>query len=115
MNYQKETIAIDPESQQPIRATDVRSLEPTVERVNYILIPEALPAAVPPNEEDTKLACAAVGCVFSWIPIVGFVTFAVNTDAPRGSPRAAMANAACGIGTLVAAFNIIFWAFVLAS
>jgi hypothetical protein len=53
------------------------------------------------------------GRLFSWIPIVGFVTFAVNTDAPRGSARSAVANAACGIGTVVAVFNVIFWGVVL--
>jgi hypothetical protein len=110
----KGTVAIDPESQQPIRATDVRLAEPAVPpRVVYVAIQEGpYPGMYNQNDgvqPDPGVFCAAMGLAFSWIPIVGCLTFAVNANAPRNSARFSLASAACAVSSLVVIFNIIFW------
>jgi hypothetical protein len=101
---------MDPESQQPIQATDVRPLEPPQDRINYIVIQEN-PQLVA-LEADPKLSCAAAGCACSWIPIIGLITYVLNCDAPRNSPRAALANTACAVAAIITLFNIIFWSLI---
>ncbi|RYH05284.1 hypothetical protein EON65_45135 [archaeon] len=66
-------------------------------------------------EEDAQkglLPCAIAGCILSFIPIVGWVTWIVNYRAPVGSSRRAWASAACAVASLVAFFNIFFWSFM---
>lgn len=53
--------------------------------------------------------CAIIGFMFSWIPIIGFLTFCLNIDAPPGTERRLWSNAACLVSSLVILFNIIFW------
>eukprot|EP00981_Chlorochromonas_danica_P002983 scaffold601_cov170-Ochromonas_danica.AAC.44 len=62
-----------------------------------------------PDPLPQLLVCAIVGCLFSWIPIIGCLTWIVNITAPPGSPRRIWANTACAIATLVVFFNIFFW------
>jgi hypothetical protein len=62
------------------------------------------------DRNSGMLICAIVGFVFSWIPIIGFLTYCMNTDAPQGSPRRLYAISSCCIAMIVAVFNIIFWA-----
>lgn len=102
-------LAIDPESQQPIQATDVQPVvEAQPENIRYIVIEEHPRYNLAQNDDDPRIACAAVGLIFSWIPIIGFLTWVLNCDAPRQSPRAALANAACGIATIVVVFTVFF-------
>jgi hypothetical protein len=107
-------MAIDPESQQPIRATEVKAAEPTPPpRIVYVAVREGpYPGMYQPADQippDPGVACAAVGLAFSWIPIIGFVTFIVNADAPRDSHHFSLASAACTFSSIVVLFNIIFW------
>jgi hypothetical protein len=109
----KETVAIDPESQQPIRVTEVRAAEPSPPKVVYLAVREGpYPGMYQPADQmqpDPGVACAAVGLAFSWIPIIGCITFIINADAPRDSPRFSLACAACAVSSIVVLFNIIFW------
>lgn len=113
------TIAIDPESQQPIQATDVRPADQVPPRIVYVGIVDPGPSynefREEPGQPDPRALCAALGLAFSWIPIVGFITFFVNLDAPRGTPRHSFATAACAISSFVVLFNIIFWMAVAAT
>jgi hypothetical protein len=112
----KGTLAIDPESQQPIRATDVRLAEPAAPpRIVYVAVQEGPYPGMYRQEDglqpDPGIVCAAIGLAFSWIPIVGCLTFAINANAPRNSARFSLASAACAVSSLVVLFNIIFWSF----
>lgn len=60
---------------------------------------------VVPVEED--LSCAYCGVLLSWIPIIGWISFCMNSNAPRGSRRRLLAKWACWIATAVFAFNTI--------
>lgn len=55
------------------------------------------------------LPCAIVGCIFSWIPLIGFITFLVNMNAPRNTRRRLFAQSACCIASFIVIFNILFW------
>lgn len=93
--------------------------QPHVDR--YLYITQGPPVIndeyilVQPNRNDPReegmLWCAIVGCLFSWIPLIGCLTFAVNADAPLGSPRRCYAKTACSIAMVVILFNIFFWSF----
>ena len=50
-------------------------------------------------EEDSS--CAQAGCIFSWIPIVGFINFCSNNSAPVDSKRRRLANISCAIASVV--------------
>ena len=52
----------------------------------------------PPMEEDES--CARCGCIFSFIPLVGWVSFCVNQNAPEGSRKRQLAKTACYIASL---------------
>ena len=52
----------------------------------------------PPMEEDES--CARCGCIFSFIPLVGWVSFCVNQSAPEGSRKKQLAKTACYIVSL---------------
>ena len=52
----------------------------------------------PPMEEDES--CARCGCIFSFIPLVGWVSFCVNQNAPEGSRKKQLAKTACYIASL---------------
>jgi hypothetical protein len=109
----KATLAMDPESQQPIRATNVRLAEPAVPpRIVYVAVQEGgMYHQDDGSQSDPGVFCAAIGLAFSWIPIVGCLTFAINANAPRNSARFSLASAACAVSSLVVLFNIIFWSF----
>jgi hypothetical protein len=55
------------------------------------------------------LWCAITGCVFSWIPIVGCITFCFNSDAPFGTLRRKYSSLALSISFLSLCFNLLFW------
>ena len=55
------------------------------------------------------LWCAYVGLLFSWIPIVGFVTFLFNLDAPKDTLRRSLARGACCISTFLFLLFFLFW------
>ena len=38
-----------------------------------------------PDDRDPYETCAKIGCLFSWIPIVGFITVCVTSNARRGT------------------------------
>lgn len=102
------TVAIDPESQEPIVATDVRPAEAAnQERVFVVTYQEVTPFNE--AEYDPWVSCAAIGLVFSWIPIVGILTFCFNANAPRNSLRHSLATMALLVSFMVLLFNIIFW------
>jgi len=61
------------------------------------------------DASQAGLWCAIIGFIFSWIPIVGFVTFCVNCNAPAGSKRALFSNLACFVATMVVFLNIFLW------
>lgn len=61
------------------------------------------------DREDFLLPCTICGTIFSFIPIVGFVTFCVNSDAPRTSMRYNLASLACAISIFVVFFNLFFF------
>eukprot|EP00518_Triparma_eleuthera_P008282 CAMPEP_0182479136 /NCGR_PEP_ID=MMETSP1319-20130603/33674_1 /TAXON_ID=172717 /ORGANISM="Bolidomonas pacifica, Strain RCC208" /LENGTH=110 /DNA_ID=CAMNT_0024680543 /DNA_START=21 /DNA_END=350 /DNA_ORIENTATION=+ len=52
-----------------------------------VLSYSAVQVSVPQNEQQGDATCAWCGCMFSWIPIVGFITYCYNHDAPDGSER----------------------------
>lgn len=60
-------------------------------------------------DRDPRMCCAIFGFVFSWIPIIGLVTFLCNFDAPPSSLRGQLSYGACFIAAFVVLFNIIFW------
>ena len=103
------TTTNDPESQQPITATDVRAVEPRI-RTIYVIEEEDRDLVEDPAGGALVL-CAFCGLVFSWIPIVGLVTFCVNSGAPRRSLRYNFAVMALTISMAVIFFNLIFWFF----
>lgn len=57
-----------------------------------------------PGEE-----CAFIGCLFSWIPIVGIITYIINWSAMPHTRRAHWARIALFISLLVLIINIILW------
>lgn len=65
-------------------------------------------APPPPLHEDGE-ECALVGCIFSWIPLVGLITYAIHWSAPYFSRRAFWARTALVISLVVLIINIIYW------
>lgn len=61
------------------------------------------------QQRDPGEHCAFLGCLLSWIPIIGFVTFIIHCDAPSDSRRSYWARTACLIASLVVFFNMVFW------
>lgn len=61
------------------------------------------------GEEDSRplLWCAIIGFLFSWIPIIGFLTFCLNSNAPVRSQRAVFAHMACFVAGVVVFLNIL--------
>jgi hypothetical protein len=57
--------------------------------------------------------CAIIGCVFSWIPFIGCLTFILNADAPQGSTRKVFAFTACGIAMIVVVLEILLVTLVI--
>lgn len=53
--------------------------------------------------------CAQIGCFFSWIPPIGFLTCIIHADAPPLSRREFWAGRACIIATLVTIGIIIYF------
>ena len=54
------------------------------------------------------LLCAIIGLALSWIPIVGFATFLLNMDAPRGTLRNLLVGSACCISSLTVFLGFLF-------
>ncbi len=63
--------------------------------------------ALDPHPE--LILCAVIGFIFSWIPIIGCITYLTNLNAPRNSMRSLFAQSACCIAMFVLIFNVIFW------
>ena len=57
--------------------------------------------AVEVYDYDDDDSCAQVGCMFSWIPLVGFITFCMNGNARPGSRRHRIAQQACAVASTV--------------
>lgn len=57
------------------------------------------------EEEDDS--CARVGCIFSWIPLVGWIAWAANMNRPVGSSARRLGNTACVVATVVFIVNVI--------
>ena len=56
--------------------------------------------------------CAHLGCLFSWIPIIGCVTCCIHSDAPLMSKREYYAHRACCIAmltTIIILFIYLAW------
>lgn len=66
---------------------------------------------IPNNHDATDpfLSCAILGFCFSWIPIIGIITYLFNFDADSNSLRAKYSKSACCIATFVILFNLFFW------
>jgi hypothetical protein len=56
-----------------------------------------------PGEE-----CARLGCCFSWLPPIGFLTCIVHADAPPHSRREQWARASCFTATLVTIALVVY-------
>ena len=67
--------------------------------------------AVPPDtgDDDARVGCALCGLFFSWIPIVGILTYIVNADAQPNTARHALSRSALSVSMIIILFNIIFW------
>ena len=67
----------------------------------------------PPNvtiyERDPREDCAQIGCLLSWIPIIGIITCCVNMDAPSDSPRAYWSRIAFAVSCVVIMLNIVYF------
>jgi hypothetical protein len=61
------------------------------------------------QQRDPGEHCAFIGCLLSWIPLIGFVTFIIHCDAPSESRRSYWAKTACIISSLIVFFNVVFW------
>lgn len=71
--------------------------------------PPPPPQVILVYQEDPAECCSQVGCLLSWIPIIGMVNFCVHLDAPPMSRRQWFAQMSCYIATAVIILNIIFW------
>lgn len=60
-------------------------------------------------DRDPGEDCAQIGCLLSWIPIIGIVTCCVNMDAPSDSPRAYWSRIAFVISCVVIMLNIVYF------
>lgn len=61
------------------------------------------------QQESPMKYCAICGCVFSWIPIVGLITYCVNWNAPRGSQTRMWASIALCVSLAIIIFNLLYW------
>jgi len=61
------------------------------------------------SDNDPRLPCTIMGFCFSWIPLIGVLTYLCNLDAPSDSLRARYARGACMVATIVVIFNLFFW------
>jgi hypothetical protein len=57
-----------------------------------------------PGEE-----CAMIGCLLSWIPLIGFLTCCLNADAPSKSRREYWAHRACAVATIISLIILVLW------
>jgi hypothetical protein len=72
------------------------------------------PPPPPPPEviyQEPGEDCALIGCLLSWIPIIGVFTYLWNLDAHPMSKRAYWAHLACCVATIVIVANIIYWVY----
>ena len=97
-----------------VSSTPVRTTKPAPTTI-YIIEEQPThgarmePMGSRPDTNPGMVICAIIGLSFSWIPIVGFVTFCANIDAPKGSFRQILASTACCISTFLFIFCFLFW------
>ena len=117
--------AIDDEPLAPLIASGVpvqNNIEPSAIPVLYRRPPPPQiqpPAGVygtypvsPPMSDDFREPgedCAQLGCFFSWIPPIGYITCCMHADAPPMSRREYWAHRSCIVATIISLFLIIFW------
>jgi hypothetical protein len=63
-------------------------------------------------ESEPGEECALLGCLFSWFPPVGIITFCVHCNAPWHSRRGFWARTALIISLIVLIANILYWILV---
>ncbi len=61
------------------------------------------------QQESSMKCCAICGCLFSWIPIVGLITYCVNLNAPRGSQTRIWASTAFCVSLVIIIINLLIW------
>lgn len=71
---------------------------------HHVVRPTLEPYGEGPGED-----CAQIGCMFSWIPIVGCVTCFLHADAPPNSKREIWASRACVVSTIVTIALVVFF------
>ena len=62
-----------------------------------------------PDDKDPFETCAMIGCLFSWIPIVGIVTGWINRDARQGSATQSWARTALFISLIILIIGIVYF------
>lgn len=97
--------SVDLESQVDYSELEVEQTAPPPE-VIYVVMPEE---NYYDYGNDPMIPCAIVGLLFSWIPLVGIITFCFNFDAPLLSVRYRIAQLALMVSILSLLFNVIFW------
>ncbi len=75
---------------------------------NYTRSPNyyAEPQAGLAQQQENTPKWTILGFCFSWIPIVGLITYCANWNAPRGSKRKKWANRALGVAVVVSLLNL---------
>lgn len=71
--------------------------------------PHSVRPALEPYGDGPGDDCAQIGCMFSWIPIVGCITCLVHADAPPNSKRELWATRACVVSTIVTLALVVFF------
>lgn len=99
------SITIDPESNEHVAAVNVQPTETLEQERMAIVIYQEVPETV----NDPWVPCAVVGLIFSWLPIVGLLTFCLNVYAPQNSLRQSLARMALMVSVVVLIINIVFW------
>ncbi len=104
--------AVEPDVEAQIYAQPIpqgQRVYESASRVPAVTVYGTYPAQRVIVERDPGEDCALMGCLLSWIPIIGVITFFVHCDAPPESRRAYWARTACIIASLVVFFNLVFW------
>lgn len=106
MEYKHEKVAVKDRSAATPVEVDLEQQAPAHPEIIIVVVPaeENLD-----NMNDPMIPCAIVGLLFSWIPLVGIITFCFNLDAPMYSMRYKIAQLALVVSCLSLLFNIIFW------
>ncbi len=109
--YRKVVIGIDPQPVPEVIYSGI-AVEENVEYgyqqqplLGYPYQPQPLLIPEPEHGEE----CAEIGCMLSWIPIIGLLNFLLNLDAVPNSRRQYFATMSCYIASFIIVANIIFW------